>query len=276
MLTFKTKDGEGFFEAYWLYLVAGVVLVASLVALYYYSETGHWHGVIEAICIASALTLTVDPFVKERLGHEVSKSIFYHVIGFELPPEMQDRLRTYLRGLEYYRESLSITVKALRIEGEEVFIEITLEGRIVALTQCRYAPSLAFEEVEHGEVHEIWAKRPGTEDKVVEWKSTDGLTPDDEPMTMLYAPKPVELQRGEKLDSFFRFTVRLRKKDYWVQTFGTTTLKTTVKLVPLEHMEMFASHPRCMNPQNRNEYAYNKVFIVGENIHVRWRVNDGK
>src|SRR5665213_4292844 len=115
----EIKDDESFLAAYWLYLLAGAVLLGSLAGLYFYPERGPWHGVIEAICIASALTLTVDPFVKERLTHEVNKSIFYHVIGFDLPPEMQDRLRIYLRTLEYYRESLCITAKALRIAGED-------------------------------------------------------------------------------------------------------------------------------------------------------------
>lgn len=271
MTTSDAKDEESFFEAYWLYLVAGIVLLGSLAGLYFYPEGGHWHGVIEAICIASALTLTVDPFVKERLAHEVGKSIFYHVIGFDLPPEMQDRLRIYLRALEYYRESLCITAKALRIEGEEVIIEITMESRIVVLTRCAYAPKLEFEDVEHGQLQELWARYIGAQDKLIEWKSSDPSTithPD--PMTTRYTAPEAKLKRGEKLESYFKFTLRQRKEDYWVQTFGTTTLKTTITLLPLANMQMYASH-KVANPQN--QYVYDKVFIVGEDLHIRWKVS---
>jgi hypothetical protein len=273
MSTSEMKDDESFFAAYWLYLLAGAVLLGSLVGLYFYSETGPWHGVIEAICIASALTLTVDPFVKKRLTHEVNKSIFYHVIGFDLPPAMQDRLRIYLRGLEYYRESLAVTARALRVEGEEVIIEITLAGRIVALTRCKYAPSLEFEDTEHGEVQELWARRPGETEKLIEWKATNpsAITHGD-PMTTSYSAPVAKLKAGETLESFFRFTLRQRKQDYWVQTFGTTTLKTTVTLAPLEKMEMYASHKAVSSD---NKYDYDRVFIIGEDIRIRWKVEGG-
>lgn len=270
----EMKDDESFLAAYWLYLVAGIVLLGSLVGLYFYPERGPWHGVIEAICIASALTLTVDPFVKKRLTHEVNKSIFYHVIGFDLPPAMQDRLRTYLRALEYYRESLSITAKALRVEGEEVIMEITLEGRIVALTRCKYGPSLEFEDTEHGEVEELWARRTGETEKLIEWKASNpSAVTHRDPMTTGYSAPVAKLKTGDTLESFFKFTLRQRKQDYWVQTFGTTTLKTTVTLIPLANMEMYASH-RPVNSENK--YEYDKVFIIGEDIRIRWKVTDGK
>jgi hypothetical protein len=264
----KMKRVENFVVEHWLYLVAGAVFLGSLAGLYFYAEGGPWHGVLEAICIASALTLTVDPFVKERLTHEVNKSIFYHVIGFDLPPEMQDRLRIYLRTLEYYRESLAVTAEALRVEGDEVVMQITLEGRILALTRCKYGPSLLFEDTEHGAVEELWARRVGETKKLIEWKASDPVSASD-PMTTLYSAPVATLKRGDVLESYFRFTLRQRKQDYWVQTFGTTTLKTTVTLKPLPKMTMYASHRPVSGD---NKYVYDKVFIIGEDIRIRWTV----
>lgn len=266
----EMKGDESFFVAYWLYLVAGAVLLGSLAALYFYSELGPWHGVIEAICIASALTLTVDPFVKKRLTHEVNKSIFYHVIGFDLPPAMQDRLRTYLRELEYYRESLAITAEALRIEGEEVILEITLNGHVTALTRCKYDLSLEFEDTEHGELQELWAKRTGESAKFVEWSASNpSAVTHRDPMTTGFSAPIAKLKTGDRLESFFKFTLRQRKQDYWVQTFGTTTLKTTVTLKPLPNMEMYVSHKQVSSD---NKYEYGRVFIIGEDIRIRWKV----
>ena len=159
MAFLKTKDGENVFVAYRLQIVAAAVAAALGRALYVYPENGKWHGMLEAFFIAALLTVTVDPVVKTRLAHEVTKVIFYHIIGFRLPEEMQDRLRQYLRDLKYYRKSFSITVRALRIENDEVVFEVHQVSRIVALTKCSYRQSLTFEDAEGGEIIEMRAER---------------------------------------------------------------------------------------------------------------------
>jgi hypothetical protein len=242
--------------------------------LYFYPEQGRRHGVIEATFIAAALTLTVDPFVKKRLATEINKDIFYHVIGFQLPEPMQDSLRKYLRGLKYYRELLSIKVSAKEIIGDDVTIEVELTGRSVMLTKYHYHQSLLFEEAEHGQVLEMWAKRPGSQNNLVEWKNSPPITSDSEPMTQFYKGPDVKLQRGDKLESYVKFTLRGRKIDYWVQTFGTTTLKTEITLVPLENMKMFVSQPERATSPTATHFDYDDVFIIGEDLKIRWQVAD--
>jgi hypothetical protein len=268
----KTKDDENVFAVYWLYLVAGAVAGATFYALYIYPEHGQWHGVFEAIFIAALLTLTVDPFVKKRVAREVNKDIFYHVIGFRLPEEMQDSLQKYLRGLKYYRESLSITVKASRIE-DDVLIEVTETSQVVALTKCKYSQSLAFEDAEHGRVYEMVAKRIGSEEKLVEWstKQPQAVGHPERLMTLYRGPEAT-LKRGEKLQAFFKYELRGRKADYWVHTFGTTTLKTDVKLLPQDGIQMFASGLGAAKIGEKLEY--DNVFIRGEDIHIRWEIPD--
>ena len=274
MVFFKTKDGENKFVVYWLEIGAGVIAVTTLVGLRFYPENGHWHGVLEAFFIAAVLCLTVDPFVKKRLAHEASKDIFYYILGFQLPKDMQDRLHKYLRDLKYYRESLSITVKALRIEGEEVVLEVTQVSHIIALTKCDYHQRLTFEDPEHGQVSEMWAKRPGSTEKLVEWIASKSLAEQPEPLTTLYQNPIAKLRGGDKLEAFFKFTLRGRKADYWSQKFGTTTLKTDVTLLPLDGMQLFASELGDAPIGKKLEYDH--VFIVGDDLHIRWKVPDGQ
>jgi hypothetical protein len=46
-----------------------------------------------------------------------------------------------------------------------------------------------------------------------------------------------------------------------------------VTLKPLANMEMYASHQPV---STNNQYEYDKVFIIGEDIRIRWKVTDGK
>lgn len=272
MAFLKTKDGESVLLAYWLQMVAAAIAAILGYGLYVYPEQGKWHGMLEAFFIAALLTVTVDPVVKSRLAHEVTKDIFYHIIGFRLPEEMQDRLRKYLRDLKYYRKSLSITVKALRIENDEVVFEVSQVSKIVALTKCTYRQSLTFEEAEGGEVIDMRAQRVKSKD-TVEWlpsRPWDVMNP--EPMTKRIQGSTAVLGRGDEVIAFFTFTFRGRKTGHWVQKFGTTTIKTDVTLVPLDGMKMFASELTHVPLGTRGEY--DRVFIVGEDIQIRWKVED--
>ena len=278
----SSETRESFLAKYWLYLIASFAFAAALTGLYFCPETSHWHGVIEAILIAASLTLTVDPFVKKRLTVEVSKNIFYHVLGFNLPDEMQDRLRTYLRDLKYYRTSFSLIVEALEITDHEVIIEVRLAAEIEVLTKCSYSPSLSFEKAEQGAVHEIWSRRKASLQKLVCWeRSQPWAIETNVPLTTVYRARdpnghPANLHRGDKLESFFRFELQGRKVDYWVQTFGTTTAKTDINLIPLPGMKMYTSRgdPAPLLPgQTGERYLCDEVLVVGEDIHIRWEVS---
>jgi hypothetical protein len=268
MSLLTTKEGENILEIYWLYMVAATVAAITFYALYVYPELGQWHGVFEAIFIASLLTVTVDPFVKKRVAREVNKDIFYHIIGFRLPEEMQDRLHKYLQGLRYYRKSLSIVVQASVVD-QEVLLEVKETSQIVALTQCKYRQSLMFEDAERGKVEKMWARWIGSEDKMVEWKfGVPGAITHPEPLTTLYEGPETPLRLGDELEAHFHYKIRGRKTDYWVHTFGTTTLKTDVTLEPQGGINMYASGKKNARPGEKLEY--DNVFIRGEDIHIRW------
>lgn len=257
---------------YWLYIVALATSGVCLYLLHHYSDNYPWHGAFEAGFIAGVLTLTVDPFVKKRLATEINKDIFYHVIGFRLPEPMQDKLRKYLNGLRYYREWLSIKVTATDIVNDDVTIEVELKGRSLMLTRTAYFQSLLFEEAEREVVEEMWARRPGSDKNLVDLKDAPTRTIPSEHMTHLYKGPEVKLEKGDIVDTYIKFTLKGRKTDYWVHTFGTTTLKTDVTLVPLNGMEMYVSQPERATPISANEFDYNEVFIIGEDLHIRWKI----
>jgi len=271
----KKEGDESFLKLYWLYFFAGAVALWMSYVLHRYPENGPWHGVFEALFVAALLTLTVDPFVKARVAREVTKDIFYHVIGFRLPEEMQDRLQEYLRGLKYYRVSLDITVRASKTQ-DGVLLHVIEDGNIKVLTKCQYHQSLNFEEAEQGELVEMYAEQTGLPGKLVEWKSSQLKPPavqHPEPLTTLYQTPEVKLRKDNTLKSHFKFRIKGRSTDHWVHRYGTTTLVTNVTLIPENGIQMYASGHA--HPKPGETLTYNQVFIRGDSIDIRWTATDG-
>jgi hypothetical protein len=69
----------------------------------------------KALIIAGILTITVDPFVKRRLLREASKDIFHHLIGFSLPIEMRDRIKSIVLNTNLYRKDMELTCTFTRV-----------------------------------------------------------------------------------------------------------------------------------------------------------------
>src|SRR5881396_3864670 len=63
----------------------------------------------EALLIAGVLTLTVDPFLKRRLFREASKDIFHHLLGFNLPEPIRERLKHIVNSSDLYRKDMTMT-----------------------------------------------------------------------------------------------------------------------------------------------------------------------
>jgi hypothetical protein len=216
------------------------------------------------------LTVTVDPFVKKRLLKKASQDIFHYLIGVDLPIEMREALKRYVFGLEYYRTNQEVRAQAQRESDGRLRIHISIKAHVVALTNCEYKQSLAFEKAEDPRVIKMEAR---TVRRTAEWNPATSQLVEvpREPMELLARNEAIDLRRGEELDSLFSFNIHGTETDFWVLNFGTTTLKTTVILEPLSDIEMFASDHRYRMPDNVNVYSYDKVFIKGDHLHIRWR-----
>jgi hypothetical protein len=76
------------------YLGVALIGVGTFV-LYEWGKTPTVNSLGEAILIAGILTLVVDTFLKARLIKEASKGVFHWMLGFNLPPQIQERLTNW-------------------------------------------------------------------------------------------------------------------------------------------------------------------------------------
>jgi hypothetical protein len=248
------------------YIAALVVAIGYMLLEPYVNS--RWHGSIEAIFIAVFLMLTVDPLAKMEFLKEVNRGVFHLLIGFDLPPKMQERLKRYVSDLKYYRKKLEIRVEAQRESGR-LRMHIMIDGTIIAMTDCHLPQSLAFEQAEEPRIIKMEAR---TAKRTLQWPTgaSPAESPDD-PMVLRATNDGIDLIRDEEMTSHFSFNIQARETDFWTHDFGTTTLGATVVLVPLPEMEMFASKPYRQPEGQPNVYIYDKVFILGDAIHIRWR-----
>jgi hypothetical protein len=242
-------------------------------ALWRYPDT-RARSLNEALFIAAVLTLTVDPFLKKRLAKEASKDIFHHLLGLDLPPEIRERLKSFVFEQKYYRSALEIDAHAEKKQDHSVHLRVRVRATIVAICDCDYTQILGFEEFENPSIAEVSVTSHLKEHTYAYPNSQDPTVPvpkgvADEPMVLEWKGKTLRLAKGETLSSFFDFTIQGSEKDFWVQHFGTTTVNPRVRLSASDDLEICASKPERTN--GTHEYIYERVYVPGDHIQIRWR-----
>jgi hypothetical protein len=104
----------------------------------------------EAFIIASLLAALVEPFLKRRLLREASRSIFEHMLGFDLPAELREHLRNVVFNTVLYRKDVKMSLTIRPGDGRVVFIDVVQEYEIVnpGHKNMSYTPVLACVDVE--------------------------------------------------------------------------------------------------------------------------------
>src|SRR5579863_8040968 len=105
-------------------------------------------AISEALIIAGFIAVTVDRYVKERLLKETSHDISKYLIGYNLPPEVQDRIHR-LMGTTVIRRDFRHSYKLERISGQ---VKATISGEY-SVENCsnseqEYTPALHLEKHE--------------------------------------------------------------------------------------------------------------------------------
>ena len=90
----------------------------------------------------------------------------------------------------------------------------------------------------------------------------------DEEMVKQWFGDEQKMSRGDELTSHMEYTIRGKKKDFYVIFFGNSVVHPTVRVTASKEIEIFASKADQING---NEYIYKKVFLTGDHIQIRWR-----
>ena len=244
-------------------LIAGAVLIIISGCIWFIP---HLERLSEALLIAGILTCTVDPFLKRRIIKESAKDIFQHLMGFDLPADIREKLRQLVVETKSYRTNMRISV-ALAKNSEGVLVDIKINSTVTAASNTEYRQGLSGENKERIELLE--ASVTSNSNPALSYAIKDGKCNQnpDEPGVFEWKGKRLKLKKGDVVTSYIHYTVQKELSDFYILYFGAPVISPTLYI--LEHPGLEA-HASKADQQNGAEYSYQRVFLVGDHLNVRW------
>jgi hypothetical protein len=104
----------------------------------------------DALMIAGFLGLTVDTFAKNRLLHEAAVDISKYLIGYRLPPELQDHIR-WIQTVDLVRCDCELRYRLTPREHNKMAVDVEMSYVVknFSTTAKPYTPRLSVEDVDN-------------------------------------------------------------------------------------------------------------------------------
>jgi hypothetical protein len=139
-------------EQYSGYIIGPILFILALAVSRFvrpYYSTHFLDDLVVALVIAAILTMTVDPFVKQRLYREATRDIFHHMLGFSLPAVIRERLQNTVETTKIYRQNFTEHI-VISEDGESVVFDTEVEFEVLNPTphDFGFLPLLQFEKSE--------------------------------------------------------------------------------------------------------------------------------
>src|SRR5271166_287278 len=90
-----------------------------------YVDQPFTHSFGDALIIASVLAFTVDFYLKERVLREVSSDVSKYLVGYRLPEEVQNRIRSLLQT-RWIRRNCSVRLRLTEIAAKPRYVRIEM------------------------------------------------------------------------------------------------------------------------------------------------------
>jgi hypothetical protein len=261
----------------WVFWLFSGVLASLGLLLTYKSKYDLSRSLGHALVIAAILMVTVDRFVKERLLKEVSWDVTKYLVGYNLPGEIQDRIRQLMasklirRDCEFrFRvvpETQSGPGRMIRLE-----VEFSFELENITNADIPYEQQVAFEKWENSTITEI---RCDSDDEKAVYclkRSSLGQESANEPGVFEAHGQRIKVQahnveRKIRYRVGGRFSKVLPENSSDVIDFASPTINVTIMAQWPEGIEFFSPPTDRASP---GRWEYRQLFLPGEHIRVRW------
>ena len=264
-----------------LCLTGGVLLLLSTK----FGERSWIHQVIssigEALIVSGILGATVDWFLKEKLLKEASANISKFLIGYDLPAEIQDRIRE-LMGIRLVRRNflMHCRMTADSNGSGEVKLEVSASCEVENITNTvqKYTNVLEAEVHDHATLLEVRCDSDD-EDASYCYDSQQYVRPKDgEPGQTIMVGKEVGIRphhRERGIKYLFGFKYEQVHTDTFSESLGFehSTVGVVVTVEAPEALQV-TCYPNA-DLETKNRWEYKRLFLDGEEITLRWSIKKG-
>lgn len=232
----------------------------------------------DALVIAGILALTVDYYLKNRVLREVSADVSKYLIGYQLPGEVQDRIKGLLQTT-WVRRNCNVRCRLTEIPDEpgHIRLEVTLSDEMENITNdaLSYADTLEFEKHDPERIVEL---RCDSEEKRARYCLAGAALNDaikekkDEPGVMVAQGKRVRIPPVRNAKYKYRFTAKYEVKfpeNYSdIVSFNWPTIGVSLDF---ECPETFRITASPADVEGNNHWEYKRLFLQNDHIRFRWK-----
>jgi hypothetical protein len=282
-----TDERERGFEI--LFVLCLILMIAIGFAFMYEGHETHSEfckAVGDALVIAGFLGIFIDPFVKRRLVKESIRSVDKLLIGYGLPPELQDRIKDIMRT-RVVRKPMRIEHRLTPVNNKQVKVQTIVKYWLENISNEPHE----FQQriyVEKEKQPDITLLRCVLDDKTItycldkEKLQQEGLLIDDGIRLNGYGKKvSIQPSRGKKdrLYQFYAEYSQILPEDH------TDSFNLVLPDVKTIHVIITAEYPRedfvfgttlekvdgTGDPDEKERWEAQRAFFPNEHITVWWQ-----
>jgi hypothetical protein len=225
---------------------------------------GAVHGVSEAVLIAGILTVTVDPYLKSRLLREASHDVFHHLLGFDLPLEIRDRLKEIVLKTNLYRKDMTARCTFEETtQGVKIRFEMRYEVINPTNNSLKFHQHFGFLRSENPRLESISCTEAG---ESYGRQAALRLTEDG----WEYDSRPIKIEPRSKTKKRYWFnadyTVELPSPGFYVHTFANPTIGFTLSAKVSASLTVRSNTGTRKGDQWINE----GLFMDRDHIDIEW------
>jgi len=228
------------------------------------------HSLADAFIIAALLAATVDRYVKNQVLHEVTADISKYLIGYRLPEQIQDRIRSIMQT-KWVRRSFEVRIRLEEGKGESVEIDFSISDQVQNITSetQEYLDRVSFGKFETFEMQEL---RCDTTGATYHFRGKNIKSYEEAGQTVHVGEK-VKILPVSDSDEDYRFSTRYRVRHPTASkesiTFSHPTIGAMIEVTDCPEGYVFHLTP-TPDGQTVNRWTYNRLFLSGEQISIQW------
>lgn len=228
-----------------------------------------------ALLIASILAGSVDGYAKGRLLKEAMHSMSKYLIGWELPGELQDRIKNIMgTGLVRRNFHIHYKISLIELDPNHVTLTVKMEYEVENLThqKQRYRQTLTLEKHLRAEVLEMRCNSQDVASQYYKSNHLDRLEQEIDAKTKIIGAYGNDIQllpkrHGLKYNFSHTYTCQMEIEDSDIFIFAGPAINASITVECPDEIEFVANSSERMS---ENRWDYDRSFLAGEHLTVRW------